>query len=112
MTVLADIGARPVRSQPDLDSCLNDVLLTASEMLQISRCSLWQFVPDGSGIECKAYVDDPGVPNIVGTTLNAADFPEYFNEVRTHRLFISDNTLTDARLGSLLPYLEKAWIGA
>ncbi|WP_052711899.1 putative bifunctional diguanylate cyclase/phosphodiesterase [Elstera litoralis] len=81
-------------------------------MLQISRCSLWQFVPDGSGIECKAYVDDPGVPNIVGTTLNAADFPEYFNEVRTHRLFISDNTLTDARLGSLLPYLEKAWIGA
>jgi diguanylate cyclase (GGDEF)-like protein len=112
MGVLADIGARPVRSQADLESCLNDVLLTASEMLQISRCSLWQFVPDGSGIECKAYVDDPGVPNIIGNMLNAAEFPEYFNEVRTHRLFISDNTLGDPRLGALLPYLEKAWIGA
>ncbi len=112
MTVLADIGARPVRSQVDLSACLNDVLLTASEMLQISRCSLWQFTPDGSGIECTAYVDDPGVPSIIGTTLHAGQFPEYFNEIRTHRLFISDNTLDDSRLTSLKAYLENAWIGA
>lgn len=112
MAVLADIGARPVRSQADLEACLNDVLLTASEMLQISRCSLWQFLPDGLGIECKAYVDDPGVPNIVGMTLNAVAYPEYFNEIRTQRLFISNNTLSDSRLGSLQNYLEQAWIGA
>lgn len=112
MTVLAEIGARPVRSRADLEACLNDVLLTASEMLQISRCSLWQFTPDGAGIECTAYVDDPGVPNIIGLKLAAADYPGYFNELRTNRLFISDNTQADARLGSLRTYLQEAWIGA
>jgi diguanylate cyclase (GGDEF)-like protein len=112
MTVLADIGARPVRSQADLAVCLNDVLLTASEMLQISRCSLWQFSPDGSGIECTVYVDDPGVPSIVGVILTSDQVPEYFNEIRTHRLFMSDNTLADPRLSSLKSYLEEAWIGA
>lgn len=112
MTVLADIGARPVRSQADLSACLNDVLLTASEMLQISRCSLWQFTPDGSGIECTIYVDDPGVPSIIGMTLTSRQIPEYFNEIRTHRLFISDNTLVDSRLSPLICYFEGDWIGA
>ncbi len=112
MTVLADIGARPVRSQADLSACLNDVLLIASEMLQISRCSLWQFTPDGSGIECTAYVDDPGVPSIIGMMFTSRQFPEYFNEIRTHRLFISDNTLVDPRLSSLKHYFDGAWIGA
>lgn len=112
MAVLADIGARPVRSQADLEACLNDVLLTGSEMLQISRCSLWQFAPDGSGIECTAYVDDPGVPNIVGVRINAAAHPDYFSELKTNRLFISDNTQTDDRLASLRTYLTDAWIGA
>ncbi len=75
------------------DKFLEDVLITASETLEVSRVSFWQFDHNMELLICTALYDARDKSFSSGQTLLGSDFPEYFRTLTKQRTINIDDVM-------------------
>ncbi|HYE51387.1 MAG TPA: EAL domain-containing protein [Azospirillaceae bacterium] len=98
----------------DLESCLRAVAETAAAHLDVERCGVWLFTPEGDAITCATlYRRGERTHGQQGTVLRAADFPRYFAAMREERIIAAEDAASDPRTSEFAGnYIGEFGIGA
>lgn len=89
------------------DAALRSVTETAAEIVGATRVSVWLFDDGGDRLRCVDRYDDRTDDHTGGTELVSADYPAYFEALRTHRSISAGDARTDPRTRELTAdYLE------
>ncbi len=75
------------------DKFLEEVLLTASKTLEVSRASFWQFDPSMQVLVCTLLYDARENNFTSGQTLSGREFPEYFKTLSKERTINIDDVM-------------------
>jgi len=92
---------------------LRDILRVDSETLDVARVSYWALAGDGMLIRCEAMYRADARTYESGLELRAADYPRYFDALRTGAPIAADDAHEDPRTREFSAgYLRPAGIGA
>ncbi|PCR91175.1 PAS domain-containing protein [Natrinema ejinorense] len=93
----------------DFDDAVRSITETAVRTVDCTRASIWLF--DGDHVRCVDRYDGRTDEHAAGTELTAADYPAYFEALRTHRSISAVDARSDPRTRELTAaYLEPAGI--
>lgn len=92
LSKLVDLSSSHNINFGKLEEAKKEVLAVAKSCLEISRVSLWVFDNQKDAIECEYLLDENGLKNS-NSSLNAKDYPIYFEAIKNQQLIIA----TDAR---------------
>ncbi|ADB62087.1 multi-sensor signal transduction histidine kinase [Haloterrigena turkmenica DSM 5511] len=93
------------------DAALRSVTETAAEIVGATRVSVWLFDDGGDRLRCVDRYDDRTDDHTGGTELVSADYPAYFEALRTHRSISAGDARTDPRTRELTAdYLEPTGV--
>jgi PAS domain S-box-containing protein len=86
---------------------------SAARALQVARVGIWTFEEDESGIRLSDLFESTTNSHKNQISLNARDFPGYFNSLRSRRVLDVCDALHDPRTAELADsYLKRYGIGA
>src|SRR6185436_15468836 len=80
-----------------LDEALRKIVQEAAETLGLARVNAWRYFQDHVGIRCVAHYQSATRTFSSGMELQAADFPDYFEALRTNTLIAADDAVLDPR---------------
>jgi two-component system, NtrC family, response regulator HydG len=110
-SALISLARSGVLQSGDLTAALRKILPVVVETLHVSRVSVWSFDEARTHIRCLDQHDLFPTPNIVGTSLQARDFPSYFNAIQNSDVIAADDAHTDPRTSEFTEvYLKPSGI--
>ena len=96
-----------------LDQALQEITRATATTLGVGRASIWFLSEDASVLRCKALYELPSERHSSGAELQAKAFPNYFRELRSHRIIDAADARTDPRTSEFIDsYLIPLGIGA
>ena len=101
----------------DVRTALRRLTEVAAAALQIERVSLWLLSADQATLRCVALFETKARQHSEGATLTSADYPRYFEAIRTEHQICAANARTDPRTsefaaGYLVPLNITAMLDA
>ena len=110
---LTALTERSALEQEAFEDRIDEILRTAAATLGVARLSLWRFASGMQSIECVAVFQSPGSRQAVGSRINRADCPPYFDALEAERVIAAHDARTDPRTsGFTAGYLDPNRIGA
>ncbi|WP_226004072.1 PAS domain-containing protein [Natrinema salinisoli] len=95
----------------DFDDAVRSITETAARTVGCTFASIWLFDDDGDHVRCVDRYDSRTDDHTAGTELHAAEYPTYFEALRTHRSISAVDACSDPRTEELeSDYLEPAGI--
>ena len=93
------------------EAAVRSITETATELVDATRVSVWLFDDDRGRLRCVDRYDVRTADHTSGAELVAADYPTYFEALRSHRSISAVDARTDPRTRELrTDYLEPAGI--
>jgi signal transduction histidine kinase len=100
-------------AEMDLETIFRQICQIAAETVKVERVGVWLFVHDGSELRCTTLYERTRRAYSAGATLQVADFPVYFRNLRVRKTIPAENAACDPRTNELLEaYLEPLGIAA
>ncbi|MBA2485822.1 MAG: PAS domain S-box protein, partial [Nitrospira sp.] len=110
---LLDLTRNTVLQSGLLEQALNEITRTTAATLGVSRTSIWFLNEDHSVLRCNDLYELSPDRHSSGTELQAMAFPNYFRELRSHRIIDATDARTDPRTSEFSDsYLIPHGIGA
>ena len=110
---LARVSRSSRLSDGDVRGSLREITEAACEILALARSSVWVYGPDQRSIRCLDLFVAAEATHDAGTELFAADFPGYFEALKSERSIAAADAHTDPRTREFsVPYLAPLGIGA
>ena len=95
------------------DEAIREIAEVSAEAMTVQRVGIWLFVDDNSAIECVTLYETGVGHSQVGTRIEAADFPRYFEALGEQRVIAAHDAVHDERTSDLAGcYLEPHSISA
>ncbi|MCC2639875.1 MAG: putative Hybrid histidine kinase [Nitrospira sp.] len=112
-TALLDLTGSPVIQSGLLEEALKTITRSTATTLVMSRTSIWFLSEDHRVMKCKDLYESSTGRHSSGAVLQTAAIPNYFRELRSHRIIDAGDAVTDPRTSELAAgYLVPKGIGA
>jgi PAS domain S-box-containing protein len=112
-TALLDLTGSTVIQSGLLEEALKEITRTTAATLVMSRTSIWFLSEDHRVMQCKDLYESSTGRHSSGTELQTTTIPNYFRELRSHRIIDAADATTDPRTSELAAgYLIPQGIGA
>ncbi len=99
MNPLLDSGELPQAEKMLLQAC--------QQGLQVSRVSIWLYLPDEHGIACRALLDQQQWQRVEELILHRNDFPNYFKALAEQRVIVANDARSHSATAEFSdPYLK------
>lgn len=79
----------------DVNTALQEISEASAQALHATRVSIWRYNVDRSAIVCIDLFDSVQGTHVSGTTLQAADYPNYFKALNEMDVIAADDALND-----------------
>ncbi|QLD90140.1 PAS domain-containing protein [Natronomonas salina] len=101
---LVDLSTDPAVVDGDFGAACRRITERAADVLDVDRTSVWLF--DDDTLRCTDLYRRPSDVHESGATLDADEFPRYFEALERLRAIDADDVYTDERTAELTPYFE------
>jgi signal transduction histidine kinase len=96
---LSELARMQVAGDQDIDSYLKRAVETAVDVLEVERASVWLYTDDRSKIRCTELYQKTLGQHSNGFELTEADYPRYFEALRSERVLAANDAHSDSRTG-------------
>jgi PAS domain S-box-containing protein len=108
---IADLVLDPLFTAGETSTALRRVAKILSEVLGVSRASVWTLTDDGTELHCQVLYEAGNDTYSSGSFLKATDFPGYFRAMMTENRVYAEDAQNDPRTSELADqYLKKLGI--
>lgn len=110
---VAELVLNNTDGEDTLPVALNRVTRKLAETLGVARASIWMLSEDGAELRCLSLYESSTRQHTAGPTLKTAEFPAYFQAIRTESRVVANDALTDPRTKSIVStYLQPLGISS
>ncbi|MBA3900467.1 MAG: GAF domain-containing protein, partial [Bacteroidetes bacterium] len=105
-STLLELSTRINSKSEDFDSVIKFILKAASEVIEVSRISLWLLNENNSQMKnlCSFYNNSFFIDEFV---FSKETFPSYFNTLTTDKIIIVDDVYADPRTSELIGFCQQ-----
>ncbi len=89
--------AKSLFEASSLDEALRRIVRQVAETLGVARVNAWRYRPDQNGIQCLVHYQQSTHSYSNGMELLAADYPAYFEALRTNKVIDANDAPQDPR---------------
>jgi transcriptional regulator with GAF, ATPase, and Fis domain len=89
--------AKSLFSASSLEEALRRIVRQVAETLDVARVNVWRFTSDRSAIRCLVHYQLSSRTFSSGLQLQAADYPAYFDALRTNQVIDAEDARADRR---------------
>jgi len=79
----------------EIEVALRRITETTARTLGVDRVGIWRFTEDRKSIECLDLYEQAQARHSAGFTLNASDYPAYFESIEAMELIAADDAVND-----------------
>lgn len=92
---------------------MRQLLSASGQALDVARVSFWRVAPDQQSMRCEYQSIRDGISTLLGSTITAAEAPEYFSALERTLTLAAEDAYRDERIAELVEaYLRPAGVGA
>lgn len=104
---IAELVLDPLFAAGETSTALRRVAKILSEVLGVSRASVWTLTDDGTELHCQVLYEAGNDTYSSGTLLKATDFPSYFRAMMTENRVYAEDAQNDPRTSELADHYLK-----
>ena len=89
-----------------VDKVEEEILEVINTTLNVSRVSIWTYIPETNWIECNRLLEN-GKISTNKTILDCNECPRYIGEIKKNKILLAHDTASHSALSEMGEYLEK-----